>query len=387
MNPTTIDFPPSNGQRHNPLKHGLLADGITPLDDAEHYMDLLGELTERYQPEGPLEAFLLDRMALCMTRLNRAAFLEAEYIASRLAARGATPDPTGTQPQMTTYQVENLNKTYHRYETAIQNKLFQTLKQFNQLRQGDAEGFTPAEGAAPSRPRRCRRRPGYMTQKRPTEAPETPPGQVTANQPDPTITPLHYQTDSGRDSTDAVRHDASPFEPSESLPGRDPATAGSPFAGAQNLNPTLESPVDSSSLPGRDGMLPSPISLDPAPPVSPSTADSSPFNHSTSPTTGPCSILTSRLESLVNDMDLTNLKEWVQDNPGRLLEFLRLAGFQAYQAALSEKVRLEITKLNDAIKAAQPQAPGSLTEPSEEEVARGVTAYARAMAKCMGIDP
>jgi hypothetical protein len=192
MNPIpTSTSASSTGQRHNAIRHGLLADGITPLDDAGEFMNLLGDLEDKYQPDGPVESFLLQRMALCMTRLNRAALLEADYIASRIDTRNQA-DPTGNRPRMATYQVENLNKTYHRYETAIQNKLFQTLKQFNDLRRTEFEGFGNVEGSAQSRPRRCRRRPVRTGQDASQEALRNTPHQNVESQPDPTKTPLHY---------------------------------------------------------------------------------------------------------------------------------------------------------------------------------------------------
>jgi len=63
--------------RHNALKHGLLAkEVIVPLGDeyekrAEFYL-LLDDLCQHYAPVGPIEAMLVDRIAVAYWRLRRA---------------------------------------------------------------------------------------------------------------------------------------------------------------------------------------------------------------------------------------------------------------------------------------------------------------------------
>src|SRR5580692_2616765 len=66
--------------RFNAVKHGLLAKGITELDDSEAYESLVRRLTLDRDPVGDLEIFWVRRIAFCMTRLDRAAKLEANYI-------------------------------------------------------------------------------------------------------------------------------------------------------------------------------------------------------------------------------------------------------------------------------------------------------------------
>jgi len=70
--------------RHNATKHGLLAEGVTELDDAEGYHSTLARLMEETSPVGTIEVFLVKSAALEMVRCNRAARLEAEYITSIL---------------------------------------------------------------------------------------------------------------------------------------------------------------------------------------------------------------------------------------------------------------------------------------------------------------
>ena len=66
--------------RFNAVKHGLLAKGMTELDDSDAYESLVQRLTLDYDPVGDLEIFWVRRIAFCMTRLDRAARLEANYI-------------------------------------------------------------------------------------------------------------------------------------------------------------------------------------------------------------------------------------------------------------------------------------------------------------------
>lgn len=49
--------------RLNAVKHGLLARGITELDDSEGYESLIQRLAESYGPIGDLEKFFVQRIA------------------------------------------------------------------------------------------------------------------------------------------------------------------------------------------------------------------------------------------------------------------------------------------------------------------------------------
>ena len=78
--------------RFNATKHGLLAEGITELDDAEGYRATLQDLIQETSPVGTIETFLVGSVALEMTRARRAARLEAEYITSILNPPTRGPD-------------------------------------------------------------------------------------------------------------------------------------------------------------------------------------------------------------------------------------------------------------------------------------------------------
>src|SRR5271170_2900616 len=74
----------TSATRFNASKHGLLAQGITELDDAEAYTALLQRLNEAHHPAGDIETFLVERIALAIVRLRRIARMEAEYIRGEL---------------------------------------------------------------------------------------------------------------------------------------------------------------------------------------------------------------------------------------------------------------------------------------------------------------
>jgi hypothetical protein len=132
--------------RFNATKHGLLAAGITELDDADEYQNTLSRLNQAYLAE--LETFLLERIALTMIRLRRSARLEAEYITDVLnppiygeahesvgMALFERPliDP-GLPAAVNSEKFEPLVKIFQRYDTALENKLFRAMHEVERLR-------------------------------------------------------------------------------------------------------------------------------------------------------------------------------------------------------------------------------------------------------------
>jgi len=73
---------PRNTQRtrHNAIRHGLLAEGLTQWDDAEAFQENIHALTAIYPSSDPVDTFLIEQMALEMLRSRRTARLEAETI-------------------------------------------------------------------------------------------------------------------------------------------------------------------------------------------------------------------------------------------------------------------------------------------------------------------
>lgn len=140
--------------RFNATKHGLLAVGITELDDAEGYRVVLSDLMREKAPLGPVETFLVESVALDMVRWQRARRLEAGYITSELNPPLLAPDPLGDlsfvfhgevlDPGLpAAISAENAHRlvgVFQRYESFFANRLFRTLHELERLqrmRQGE----------------------------------------------------------------------------------------------------------------------------------------------------------------------------------------------------------------------------------------------------------
>jgi hypothetical protein len=142
----------TSSTRHNAVKHGLLSAGITELDDVDGYRDTLGRLQERYFDE--LEAFLVERIALCMVRLRRTTRLEAELVTIILhppthgglglleSLEDFVIDP-GQPARIDSQGVEILSR-YQRYESANENKLYRAMNQLERIRRIQQGEHLPA---------------------------------------------------------------------------------------------------------------------------------------------------------------------------------------------------------------------------------------------------
>jgi hypothetical protein len=138
------------------MKHGLLAQGITELDDRQEYKKICRKLTSELKPVSTVEHFLVRRAALAMIRVNRAARLEAEMLTAHLNpalyedsnvdkrlsdlmrdAERRTKDP-GLPATLSDSTVSALCEIYSRYETANENRLYRCLAQLEraQARRG-----------------------------------------------------------------------------------------------------------------------------------------------------------------------------------------------------------------------------------------------------------
>lgn len=141
--------------RFNAMKHGLLARGMTELDDSDEYRSLIQRLTKTYQPIGGLEEFFVQRIAFHMIRLHRIEGLEAEYIISELHPSVVAPtlnfditDPVvvqqGVSPAVGATGAITLASGFQRYETAIENKLYRAINQLERLQRTRRGEFVPA---------------------------------------------------------------------------------------------------------------------------------------------------------------------------------------------------------------------------------------------------
>jgi len=143
----------TNSTRLNAVQHGLLAKGITELDDAVEYESLLQRLKQTYRPVGDLEAFFVQRVAFHMIRLQRIARLEAEYITSEIHPPvkqsladllGPTVIEAGVPAAVGARGAINLVSGFQRYETSIENKLYRDLNFLERSQRSRKGEFVPA---------------------------------------------------------------------------------------------------------------------------------------------------------------------------------------------------------------------------------------------------
>jgi len=143
----------TSSTRLNATQHGLLSEGITELDNAEGYRDTLRRLQGQYFFD-EINAFLVERIALCMVRLRRTRRLEAELITSMLHPPIYGEDSTfsldkpelidpGQPARINSEDVEVLER-YQRYETANENKLYRAMNQLERIRRIQQGEHVPA---------------------------------------------------------------------------------------------------------------------------------------------------------------------------------------------------------------------------------------------------
>jgi hypothetical protein len=143
--------------RLNATTHGLLAQGLTELDDPDFHQLLVQRLTTTYQPIGDLECFLVERLAFHVTRLKRAGRLEAEYIAGEIHPPVLGPSldeilgpeiiDSGVPAALGALSAVNLVAGFQRYETAIENKLYRAINQLERLQRMRRGEYVPAPQA------------------------------------------------------------------------------------------------------------------------------------------------------------------------------------------------------------------------------------------------
>jgi len=127
--------------RFNAVKHGLLAEGITELDNPEMFSAFCAKLEAELKPVGEIERFLVRQITLGMIRLKRAAKLEAEFTTAKLnppitALEGLHSemviDP-GIPSRLSSLTVDALVNKFGRYETQIENRFFRHLHELERL--------------------------------------------------------------------------------------------------------------------------------------------------------------------------------------------------------------------------------------------------------------
>lgn len=153
--------------RYNAAKHGLLAEGVTEMDEPEAFLDYRSRLETDFAPVGEVENMLVERIALCRVRLRRAAMLEAEFITAELnppLTETSYPDGNdmaelleryngktvvldpGLPARLSASDVEILQQ-FQRYETANENRLYRALNQLERLQRMRKGDKIPTPGA------------------------------------------------------------------------------------------------------------------------------------------------------------------------------------------------------------------------------------------------
>jgi hypothetical protein len=124
--------------RHNAVKHGLRAKGLTELDNIQEYLDDVRELRAHYLPVGPMDTILIEHAALDMVRFRRTARLEAETIAAVSSRPTASNDATPTIDPlvMKEYAGPVLDKI-QRFSTATLNRLLRCRRELERKRQNE----------------------------------------------------------------------------------------------------------------------------------------------------------------------------------------------------------------------------------------------------------
>ncbi len=153
--------------RFNATKHGLLAEGVTELDNPEGFEGLCAKLQADLQPVGEVEKFLTHRIALCIVRVKRAAQLEAEFTTAQLNppivetkiietgemtkfmegqydVTETIVQDAGLPARLSIEDVGAMIDKFQRYETAIENKLYRAMNQLERMqRQRRGEQIPP----------------------------------------------------------------------------------------------------------------------------------------------------------------------------------------------------------------------------------------------------
>jgi hypothetical protein len=124
---------------------------VTDLDDRRKLSRLCAQLTKELGPQGVLETFLVDRIALTLVRCDRATALEAQKIQATLhppkygssflerSFANLTMDSErplldpGLPAPLADDAVRNLHEIYGRYEVATENRLYRYIAQLDAL--------------------------------------------------------------------------------------------------------------------------------------------------------------------------------------------------------------------------------------------------------------
>lgn len=138
--------------KYNALKHGILSEVILDYDKG-NFEELHQRLIIEFCPKTAIEEIIVERITICIIRLNRAVRAETEYLKSIFNPEVGhhegsfgielgkwVVDKEGYKPKISKEDVESLENIYHRYEKSLENRLYRTLHELERIqrfRKGD----------------------------------------------------------------------------------------------------------------------------------------------------------------------------------------------------------------------------------------------------------
>lgn len=131
----------------NAQKHSILTKAMAD-DEGKQAAEIQKQLRADYKPVGWMEEAMIERIAVCYVRLQRSAKAEAEQLMKirnprKVEITGGLQLETfgertevieeGYSPKVTDEHIELLEKTYLRYDTAIERSLYRALHELQRL--------------------------------------------------------------------------------------------------------------------------------------------------------------------------------------------------------------------------------------------------------------
>ncbi len=158
----------------NAVRHGLAArNAVLPEEDREAYLELHASLDEQFQPQGPIETFLVAQMASAQWRLQRLARIETGFFIAGAEDVRREDDRRQYQPPRTSKLSEEEQETrllgvlfrkscgcdsfalLARYENMLNAEYFRALRQLTSLRNArDKTNPIPPPAGPPPQPKR-----------------------------------------------------------------------------------------------------------------------------------------------------------------------------------------------------------------------------------------
>jgi phosphoribosylanthranilate isomerase len=135
--------------KQNATKHGIRAAGLSKLDSVADYQKLLQDLTEEHKPVGRTETFLVEALALKMTKRKLAGKLDADFIDDSIYYPERPPLYTGPiEPRLRPHrEVTESLILNQRYASSLLAQLLKILHELERLQRRRLGEEVPAPAA------------------------------------------------------------------------------------------------------------------------------------------------------------------------------------------------------------------------------------------------